>query len=230
MDGTRRSLFVIFGSLTIGACGAPSEGGEAGDESAVAKTSAALESEQTTNSQIVFVCSASTAFYLIFEVVHPAAVEPSESFPVTVNVVNLIPPTVAPFGGTFSSSQELLATSAAPSSQSLTLGSFQFAAGQILSNIGSASAPLTATDQVGTPIVLDAGAFDYTITPDSGAPPIVGHCVPPEDQPSTLASIPVVRTPATKDDCKGGGWRTHTDEAGDGFKNEGLCIANVLLR
>jgi hypothetical protein len=147
---------------------------------------------------------------------------------VTVNITNLIPPTVAPFSGTFSSSQELLVTSATPSSQVLSLGSFQFAAGQIIANIGSATTTLTATDHVGEPIVLDAGAFDYTITPDSGAPPIVGHCVPPADQPSTLATIPVVRTPGTKDDCKAGGWQTRTDGAGNAFKNEGRCIDYVL--
>jgi hypothetical protein len=161
-------------------------------------------------------------------VTHPTTVAPSEVFPVTVNIPALIPPTVAPFPGTFSSTEELLATSASPSSQALPLGSFHFSTGEILANIGTATVTLTATAHVGTPVVLNAGAFDYTITQDSGDPSITGHCVPPSDQPSTLATIPIVHTPATKDDCKQGDWQTRTDDAGNAFKNEGLCIDYVL--
>jgi hypothetical protein len=228
MNHLEKCFLAVLGSLTIAGCGAPSAGGEVLDELDVGKTSAALESEQTTNTPVVFVCSASTAFYLIFEVVHPTTVAPSDVFPVTIDITNLIPPTVAPFSGTFSSSQELLAMSATPASQSLSMGSFHFETGQILGNIGSATATLTATDEVGAPVVLDAGAFDYVITADSGSPQINGHCVPPLDQPSTLATIPIVRTPATKNDCKAGGWKARTDEAGNAFENEGRCIAYAL--
>jgi hypothetical protein len=34
-------------------------------------------------------------------------------------------------------------------------------------------------------------------------------------------------TPQTKDDCRNGGWQTHTDEHGTPFANQGQCIAWV---
>jgi hypothetical protein len=135
---------------------------------------------------------------------------------------------VTPYSGTFSSSQEVLATRATPSSQSLDLGSFHSPAGVRLGELGSATAALAATTSVGAPVVLNAGAFDYSIASDDGTSHIAGHCVPPVDQPSTIATIAVVRTPQTVGDCKKGGWRALTDDAGNSFKNEGLCIAYVV--
>jgi hypothetical protein len=133
-------------------------------------------------------------------------------------------PLVTPYSGTFASTQQLLATAATPPSQTLTLDTFHFPTGIVLNELGTASATLTAGG-VGAPVVLSAGAFDYTITPDSPETPgITGHCSPPADQPSTIATIPIVHTPETKDDCKDGGWKSLTDDAGNPFKNQGQCV------
>ena len=226
MNRIGRDLFVIIGSLAITACGAP-EGREAGEEAAVGTVSAALSAAETTSSRVVFVCSEVTAFYLGFDVTHPATVQPGESFTTSVNITFQYP-LVTPYAGTFTSSEELLAAEAAPASQSLDLGSFHFPVGLLLNELGSATAALTTTTSVGAPVVLNAGAFDYSIASDDGTSHIAGHCVPPADQPSTIATIPVVRTPHTMDDCKKGGFNALTDDAGNPFKNEGLCIAYVV--
>lgn len=224
MKRVGRDLFVILGSLGIVACGAP-DGTEAGTESAVGTSSAALGAAETTSTRVVVVCNESTAFDMQFDVTHPATVQPGESFSASVNVT-LLYPLVTPFSGTFSSLQELLATQAAPTSQSLDLGSFHFPVGVRLGELGSATAALTATSAVGAPVVLNAGAFDYSISSEDGNSHIAAHCVPPADQAS-IATIPVVRTPQSKDDCKGSGWQTFTDDAGNPFKNRGRCIAYV---
>jgi hypothetical protein len=215
--------------LAISACGAPSESSGPGSEHAVGVASSALGADETTSGLVVFVCNPSTAFYLGFDVTHPSTVQPSESFPVSVHVTFQYP-LFTPYSGTFGSTEELLAAAATPPSQVLTLDTFHFPVGVMLHELGTASATLTAGG-VGAPVVLNAGAFDYTITPDSPSPtnpPITAHCVPPADQPSTLATIPIVQTPANMDACKNDGWKSLTDDAGNPFKNQGLCIAYTL--
>jgi hypothetical protein len=41
----------------------------------------------------------------------------------------------------------------------------------------------------------------------------------------TVTVPPVAHTPATKDDCKQGGWQTLTNEAGAPFRNQGACVS-----
>jgi hypothetical protein len=91
---------------------------------------------------------------------------------------------------------------------------------------------LWAPAAVGSPITLDAGNFSYRIVPDD---PIhntfVNDCQavaePAVLEPPTLAVIPIVRIPTSKDDCKHGGWRSFTDDEGTPFRNQGECIRFV---
>jgi hypothetical protein len=216
----RMGVFVVAGALLISGCGARAEG----DASEVGESSAALGADVTETVPVTYVCSPSQAFRLVFEVTHPATVAPAAVFPITLDVVNFFPPTVAPQSGNWTSSQEVVAGAASPVSQSVDFGTFHFAAGQILANLGSATATLTAAS-AGGPVVVDAGAFDYNVAWDAGGG-FVNQCEPPEGEPP-LATIPIVNEPKTKDDCKNGGWQTHTDAAGNPFKNQGRCVSYV---
>ena len=93
MKNVSKGLFIVLGLLSVTACGAPTEGTGAAGEAAVGSTAAALGADTTTSSQIAFICSESSGFYLLFETTGPATVAPSEVFPVTVHAVNLVPPT-----------------------------------------------------------------------------------------------------------------------------------------
>jgi choice-of-anchor C domain-containing protein len=72
-----------------------------------------------------------------------------------------------------------------------------------------------------------AATYSFTATSDSTTLTIAsttpGACGPALDQVSLAETAPPVA--ATASDCKKGGWRTMTDDAGNPFKNQGDCVS-----
>lgn len=108
-------------------------------------------------------------------------------------------------------------------------------------NVNNLTASITGT-QVGSSIdlifVWPTGVAEYvgTVTSGgmSGTAGAVGNAVPgvttwDTEGPSQTCS-PAASPPATKDDCKNGGWQTHTDANGTAFKNQGDCVSYVATK
>jgi hypothetical protein len=217
----------VVGFLTIGivvsGCGSPAEGW---NEERTGTSTAALGSIVTTTAPTGVVCSESTAFSLFADVTYPSSVAPGESFPFSVGLRLAVPQRA--FGLTFVGSATLAATAATPTAPVLSLPAIHFEDNEFISALGTGTGTLTAASVVGAPIVIRLDKLDYTITPDDPANPHVNaHCTAPPAFPDPLVTIPIVRVPLSKDDCKESGYRTHTDDAGVPFKNQGACIKYV---
>jgi len=68
--------------------------------------------------------------------------------------------------------------------------------------------------------VATGTSTDLTFAADPGNP---SFCGPALDDVSATVTVPVELTGA---DCKGGGWRSMNDEAGNAFKNQGDCVSS----
>lgn len=220
-------LSTLVTTVATAACGGTDSPGDLGVEPPTTGVqSQAVEDGTLTTTPVVFVCSGSTAFYLTIDVTAPESVEAGVTFPVTLGVRNFFT-TPAPFGGTLTSSVELSAVSATPTSSTLPLPVLTFPAGQPILDLGTATTNLTAS--AGPSITLRVAAFDYTIQPDNPANnPVVAHCVPPDDQPDVgVITVSSIQVPESVRDCKHGGWRNLTDDEGNPFENQGACIRYV---
>jgi hypothetical protein len=228
---TKRFATLSIAILAAG-CGASNDAAEAQfEDEDVESSSSGVTGTVTTTTRVVLICIASSSFEVFLDTETPAAVDPSASFQVTVRVRDFFP-SPTPFAGTLTATQHLLASNATPASSSIALPVLHFPAGQPILDLGTGTATLTAPAAVGSPITLDAGNFSYRIVPDD---PIhntfANDCEavgdPAAPVPPTLAVIPVVRIPTSKDDCKHGGWRSFTDDEGTPFRNQGECIRFV---
>ena len=227
MFSTTKFLGSFAMAVVLGGCGgAEDAGGQLPDDDGVNTSTEPLANNVTTT-RVVFVCSESTAFALIIDAGAPTAVSPSESFPVTVRVRDFfIFPT--PLAGTLTASQTVLASNAAPATSQLALPALHFPEGQPILDLGTGSTTLTAASAAGSPVVLTAGNFAYTIVPDDPVHnTVIADCVAADPDPATLVVIPIVQTPTSKESCKNGGWRQLTDDEGTPFRNQGACIKFV---
>jgi hypothetical protein len=216
---------VLTTVLVVSGCGSPAETGNE-EHAAIGTVTAALGDRVTTTAQTGAVCSESQAFALLANVTRPSSVAPGESFPFSVDF-RLAVPQLA-FGLTFVGSATLAATAAAPAAPVVSLASIHFDDNQVVSEFGSGAGTLTAASAVGAPVVVRLDKFDYTITPDNPTNPHVdAHCAPPETFSNLLFTVPIVRVPLSKDDCKNGGYAKRTDATGTSFKNQGACIRYV---
>ena len=99
---------------------------------------------------------------------------------------------------------------------------------QPILDLGTATVTLTAASATGSPLLLTAGNFAYSIVPDDPINnPIAQDCVAADPVPATLAVIPIVQLPTSKEACQNGGWQKLTDDEGRPFKNQGACIKFV---
>lgn len=208
-------------TVAIG-CGEVTEGLPAGD---VGVSSAALGAVTTTTATSVVTCSSVSAIMFSVDTTAPSSVSPGETFSIGVTF-HMIPPVAPPYSGEFAGSATLSLTSTAPGTATLPFETVQFPKGTPLTNFGASSATITAASSVGQPIQIRLSNFDYTISPDDAHTPVDAHCLadPTRD---LLVTIPVVQEPNSQGDCKGGGYKCHTDDQGRVFKNQGQCIKYV---
>lgn len=222
-----KHAIAVAGVLTtwvvVSGCGSPAEGA---DEEQTGTVTAALGSTVTTTAQTGVVCNESTAFYLFADATYPSTVAPGESFPFSVAFRLAVPQRA--FGLTFVGSATLGATAATPTAPVVSFSPIHFDDNQLASDFGAGAGTLTAASVVGAPVVVRLDKFDYTITPDVPSNPHVNaHCSAPPSFPNPIFTVPIVRVPLSKDECKSGGYLTHTDDAGLPFKNQGACIKYV---
>ena len=222
-----KQRFLCFGCLTVVTvaigCGDVTEGLPQGD---VGASSAALGGVVTTTAISVVTCSEVSAIMFSVDTTAPGSVSPGETFSIGVTF-HMLPAVAPPYGGTFDGSATLGLTRASPSTTTLPFDAFHFSAGTPLTNFGASSSTVTASSALGHPIEVRLSNFDYTISPDTTTfNPVDAHCVadPTRD---LLVTIPIVLEPASKDDCKQGGYKCHTDDQGRVFKNQGQCINYV---
>jgi hypothetical protein len=214
--GCLASLTVLVG------CGLATDG-SSGDS--VQSSSAALGAE-TTSSTITAVSCESAAFLLSVDATFPSSVSPGEMFSFDL-AFHLFPPGSAPFGGVFAGSATAHVDRATPSDPTLPFETFAFAQGERLPNFGAGTATVTASSTVGSPVEVHVTNFDYTLVPsDTTHNALDAHCTA-DAATALVATIPIVNEAASKDDCKGGGYRAYTDESGNAFKNQGQCETYV---
>jgi len=223
MRPVRTAGYLILTILVTG-CGAPGESTSSED---TATSTAALGSSVTNTVTTGVVCSDVTAFYLFADLTYPGSVAPGESFPFSISF-RLAGP-IFGFASSFAGSATLAATDASPAAPVVPFAPMRFEDRQVVTNFGAGSGVLTAAPTVGSPVTANLVTFDYTITPDDPVAnnPVDAHCTTTAAFPSELFTVPIVWLPRSKDDCKKGGYETHTDEAGAVFKNQGACIKFV---
>jgi hypothetical protein len=94
-------------------------------------------------------------------------------------------------------------------------------------NVAQNSQNITFGDYPGGPQVLGNATYNYELyAVEKGAGPN-GQRLASVGITVRVGSGGVPCTPATADECKNGGWRTHTRGDGSTFKNQGDCIQYV---
>ena len=223
MTQTIRRLGVLTTLLAAAGClGAPEDPGAPEFAARVSP----LGATTTVTTIVQLICGPSMSASFGVDATIPSFVAPGETFPVTFGL-RFDPAILTLNAGVLDAAPEFEATRATPASVTLPYDSLSFPARSVVSVLGSETADFTATTQVGQPIQLSFPSIDYTITWAGTQPPLVAHCTVAETSSPLIATIPIVREPQAKADCKNGGFASFTDDTGKVFKNQGACVKYV---